>query len=894
MSSNFMTHSLLSSVTSLVTRVRASSALFLAAALCVVAAGCGGSADAPPPPENGPPSTAANAPVITQQPVNMTVTSGQAASFTVAATGTAPLAYQWQRNGVAIAGATGTTYSIAAAALSDSGAIFRAVVSNLAGSATSNDATLAVTIAAPVLTITRQPASASVTAGATASFTVAATCSAGTLDIQWQRNSGAGGSFVAIAGANTTSLAIATASTDNGAMVRASLDCSGQSGTSSNPATLNVVAPGATRLDPLAIVGLRDQAVIGRIGGIVAEPAGSFVFTTNGLVKRLSADLSSITLVAGSNTGQAVDGPAASAGFVAPRGIARDAAGNLYVVEASRVRRIGADGVVSTLAGGDNTGNADGTGSAATFQNLRGIALGADGDLYVTDDNNHNVRRVTVTGVVTTYAGSTASNGAQSGFLDSATPLAARFFAPSGIAAATNGDLFVADSRNHRIRRIARSGTAAGAVSTLAGSGTTDPAAPDGVGAAAVIESPWALTLQGNTLTVLQKVGLVRQIDLSTAAVTTLTGTYRATGSGYADGGRGQALFDVLGDTSGIAPVAAGGFLLGDTTALHIISSTGIVKTIAVLPNAQAVEGGTLAQRPFILGNTNSQTITVDAGGNVVVASSGDVRRISLAGVVSVVAGLPGGLQGMLDGVGSNAQFVSVGDGIASGPDNTLYVEDAESIRKIDPLGNTTLLAGYRSVPNDFSGMAPFGAVDGDAATARFQNRLAFAVGPDGALYVADVANYAIRRVDAAGNTTTYAGALGQPGSAGGSRTTARFTAPASLGFAPDGSLYVIDGANLRRISADGSSVTNITGLGISATRLAVDASGNVFLAATGGLYMVSAGTTTATRLIAGGIGDDNAYGNVPHLGTITAIAVAGPKQIVMIAANVLVKATLP
>ncbi|MBC7939696.1 MAG: hypothetical protein H7Z19_08030, partial [Chitinophagaceae bacterium] len=152
-----------------------------AASLCLVIAACGGGADAPPPAEGAP---AALPPLITQQPADLGVASGQPASFTVAATGTAPLAFQWQRNGTDIAGANTATYAIATTASTDTGAVFRAVVSNTAGTATSNNATLTVTTAAPVLTVTQQPADATVSAGASATFTVAATCSSGTLNVQ--------------------------------------------------------------------------------------------------------------------------------------------------------------------------------------------------------------------------------------------------------------------------------------------------------------------------------------------------------------------------------------------------------------------------------------------------------------------------------------------------------------------------------------------------------------------------------------------------------------------------------------------------------------------------------------------------------------------------------------
>jgi sugar lactone lactonase YvrE len=260
---------------------------------------------------------------------------------------------------------------------------------------------------------------------------------------------------------------------------------------------------------------------------------------------------------------------------------------------------------------------------------------------------------------------------------------------------------------------------------------------------------------------------------------------------------------------------------------------------------------------------------------------------------VTVVAGLPGGGQQMLDGVGTNAQFSSIGVGLTAGPDNSLYLSDADSLRKIDPVGNTTLLAGYRIVQNDSSGNPPYGAIDGPASTARFQNALGLAVGPDGLLYVADAFNYAIRRVDAAGNTSTYAGVMGSFGTADGTRLTARFFKPGALAFAPDGSLYIADNGSLRRISADGSSVTTIAGVG-GVGKLAIDASGNIFFGAATGLYMIAAGTTTATQLIAGGTNDADVLGTSPHLGAISAIALAGPKQIVMIGGGQLVKATLP
>ena len=115
------------------------------------------------------------APTITTQPANQTVTAGQTATFTVVATGTAPLSYQWQKNGVSMVGATSSGYATPATTTADSGSTFAVVVSNSAGTATSSAATLTVNPAPVAPTITTQPANQTVTAGQTATFTVVAT-----------------------------------------------------------------------------------------------------------------------------------------------------------------------------------------------------------------------------------------------------------------------------------------------------------------------------------------------------------------------------------------------------------------------------------------------------------------------------------------------------------------------------------------------------------------------------------------------------------------------------------------------------------------------------------------------------------------------------------------------
>ncbi|HYL71983.1 MAG TPA: hypothetical protein VEY89_11845 [Candidatus Dormibacteraeota bacterium] len=149
-------------------------------------------------------------PVITSQPADANIHAGQTATFSVVASGSAPLAYQWRKNGAAIAGATAAAYTTPAAPTSDTGAMFSVVVSNSAGSVTSRSARLGVSAAPPV--ITSQPADASIRAGQTATFSVLASGSA-PLAYQWRKNG------AAIAGATAAAYTTAAAATsDTGAM----------------------------------------------------------------------------------------------------------------------------------------------------------------------------------------------------------------------------------------------------------------------------------------------------------------------------------------------------------------------------------------------------------------------------------------------------------------------------------------------------------------------------------------------------------------------------------------------------------------------------------------------------------------------------------------------------
>ena len=685
-----------------------------------------------------------------------------------------------------------------------------------------------------------------------------------------------------LASATAGTYTLATTIGDNGVQFRARLDCGGLAATTSLAALLSVTPPPTVAMSMLPLVGLRPQAEIFEVAGIDQNTDGSYHFISSNRIKRLSADLSTITPVAGGVGGGSTDGAPDAARFLQPLGLTHDAAGNTYVADTTNytIRRIAPDGTVSTLAGAAGVaGTTDGTGGAARFTRTSAIAMGPDGDLYVADYDNARIRRVTTAGVVTTYAGSVF------GVADGPA-LTARFVGPSGLAVAANGDVLVADGL--RIRRILRSGNSAGTVQTIAGSNASQPP-NDGVGAAAVV-APGAMVVRGNTLTFRDGNGLLRQLDLTSTAVTTLAGS-RALGVGFIDGIAPNAQ---VYNTGGLALAPDGGFMLSELRALREVSATGRLHTVASgFAQHMTPSGiGTLSQMPFasLASNGGLQAVAVDPAGNVVVFEriTRLVRRIGPGGVVTLAAGLTTGPAPppVTDGIGSAAQFNSSFAAIASDSAGVLYVGDDFGVRRIGLDDSVTLLAGSRT---------DAGAVDGNAATARFRTLRGVAVKPGGDVFVADSGS-AVRRVDAAGNVSTYAGVMGQSSSVDGPLATARFTLPGPMAFAPDGALYVVDqiagNGVIRKIASDGASVSTVAIPDNSqVTALAVDAAGTLYYGGYLGLMRLPPGGTPSV-LVPRGAGV--VLGTSPSVWDIDGIAVLAPGQLVVLSSGQILTVTLP
>ncbi|AVR95966.1 hypothetical protein [Pseudoduganella armeniaca] len=191
------------------------------------------------------------------------------------------------------------------------------------------------------------------------------------------------------------------------------------------------------------------------LAGITIDPAGNVYFIDHVLVRKIGLD-GKVTTIAGAAGMQGhVDGAGANARFEALQGITRDGAGNLFVTDGTVVRKITPAGQVSTIAGSAvETGSADGSGSAARFGSLYGITADAAGNVYVADQVYSTLRKISPAGQVTTIAG----QAEQEGLVDGA-GANARFTNPTGIVIDPSGNLYVSDSGNRAIRKMAPDGT---------------------------------------------------------------------------------------------------------------------------------------------------------------------------------------------------------------------------------------------------------------------------------------------------------------------------------------------------------------------------------------------------------------------------------------------------
>lgn len=550
--------------------------------------------------------------------------------------------------------------------------------------------------------------------------------------------------------------------------------------------------------------------------GVAVDSAGNLYIgdTGNNTVRKVTPAGVTTTLAGGAGTAANADGTGTAARFNEPWGLAVDNGGTVVLADASNnsIRKITSAGVVTTFAGGGAPACTDGTGTAAKFDEPRGVAIDGSGTIYVSDYDNHVIRKITPAGVVTTLAGSCDQEGSADG-----TGTAARFRGPHAIAVDAAGTVYVADTGNHNIRKI----TPAGVVTTL----PTTPGAisePRGI----AVDSSGVIYIADYGSHVIKRITTDNFVSVY-AGATGLPGTTDASGS--------SARFQF---PSGVA-VSSGTIYIADTEndTIRAISSSASVTTLAGRAGrSSSVDGAGSAARfedPF--------SLAADVNGVVYVADSAShtVRKVTSTGDVTTYAG-SAGIYASTDGTGSGARFYSP-FGVAVDTAGNVYVADSynSTIRKIGLGGVVTTLAGTAFQR---------GTTDGTGSAARFDQPFGIAVDANGNVYVSDATMNTIRKITPAGVVTTLAGAAGQAGSTDGTGTAAKFAVPYGVAVDSAGNVYVADHGNhvVRKITAAGV-VTTLAGAGTAGSNdgtgtaakfnflsgVAVDANGVVFVADT-------------------------------------------------------------
>ena len=616
-------------------------------------------------------------PTISTQPSSATVNlpGATSATFTVAASGDPAPSIQWQFNSgssgwVALtpdanhSGVNSTTLTVSAITAGMNGVQYRAVAASTAGTATSNAVTLTVQVV-PAFT---SAATTSFTFNTAGTFTVTATGQpAPTLTVA-SGSLPTGVTLSSTSSAGNTSTATLSGSPTSAAGTTVALVLRATNAAVSTDQSFNLLVmtvPAITTNPSNASGSLGETVSFTAVAS--GYPAPSFRWQRQPAGGSTFVDLADDGTFSGTATGS-LSIPRLVSGLNGDsfRVVATNAAGTAQ--SASATLTVVNSTVISTLAGkAGEAGSADGA-STARFNGPSSIAVDSLGNLYVADSSNHLIRKVSASGVVSTLAGVAGQLGNADGGAG-----VARFSGPSAVAVSPLGVVYVADTYNHTIRAVAADGT----VATLAG----------------------------------------------------LAGS-----SGSADGAGSTARFAF---PSGIAYSPDGYLLVADTFnhTIRKVLINGTVSTIAGQAGSQGSVNLTGTAARFSLPNS----LAIDASGNVFITDSGShvIRRMDTTLAVTTLAGTAGSA-GSVDGTGAAARF-SQPSGITVDSSGVVYVADTlnQTIRRVSAAGVVTTLAGS-------AGQA--GSADGVIAAARFRQPTGLAIDSAGIIYIADTRNHLLRR----------------------------------------------------------------------------------------------------------------------------------------------------
>ncbi len=456
-------------------------------------------------------------------------------------------------------------------------------------------------------------------------------------------------------------------------------------------------------------------------------------------VRRVDAATGTITTIAGTGErGSGGDGgPATMATFRDAQDVAVDDAGNIYITdrEGNRIRRVDASGTITTVAGTGGRVGFSGDGGPALEAQLflpECVAVDAAGNVYIADRFNHRIRRVDTAGTITTFAGTGNDFSGEGG-----PAILARLNHPHGVAVDDSGNLYIADTWNHQIHRV----DASGIVATVAGTGEFGYSGDGGPAVAAQLIRPADVSVdgKGNIYIADTRNHVVRRVDAS-GIITTVAGTGEYGYSG--DGGPGvEAQLDT---PRGVEVDSAGNVYISDRQNHRIrrVDASGTITTVVGTGEiGYSGDGGpALAAQ---LGQ--AEKLAFDSRGNLYIADTFNhrIRRVDPMGTITTVAGQGEGNFSGDGGPALAAQLNSPSDVFVDDL-GAMYIADRGNhrIRLVDSSGNIVTIAGLRQ---DVYFSGGFNRESGPALGMRLHTPHALSVDRSGNVYIADTGNHRIR-----------------------------------------------------------------------------------------------------------------------------------------------------
>ncbi len=544
----------------------------------------------------------------------------------------------------------------------------------------------------------------------------------------------------------------------------------GSGGTSpGGPGTFNDGGPAAN-----ALLHLPQGVAVDKSGNVFIADTG------DNRICKVTPD-GTITSVAGDSLASFFGdgGNAASAELQHPSDVAVDSSGNLYIADTANaaIRKVTTDGLINSIAGNGTIGFSGDAGFAVKAGLIApmSVAVDSSGNVFIVENGDSRIRQIDTKGNINTIAGTgTAGFGG-----DGSAALPAQFNSPSGIAVDSSGSLFIADSLNLRIRKIAGSN-----ISTVAGNGLLSDSGDGGAATAAQLNSPLGVAVDssGNLYVADTGNNVVRKIAPG-GVITNFAGN----GTAGFGGDGGAATSAQLNGPQGLAVDASGNLYIADAGNARIREvSGGTITTVAGSGTAGfSGDGGsaTGAQLNF------PSAVAVDAAGNLYIAdfSNNRIRKVSGATITTIAGNGNAGFSG--DGGQATSAQLNTPRGVAVDASNTIYIADTGNnlVRRVTAGGAIFTLAG--------NGAPGFSGDGGSATAAQVGNPAAVAVDAGANVYIAD-GSARVRKVFSTGTIVTIAGngALGYSGD-GGAATSASLSAPSAIALNA-ANVYLADTGN--------------------------------------------------------------------------------------------------